>query len=111
MDLVSNFGVFAFIIVSHLLFVMARLLQVISLLSSFAIAFAIPNRKVPYKERTFSLQTNRKGPLGSNATSQLGRRNASDAVSMHVDPSHVSAWSPIQLGGSYFRLDSFISHS
>ncbi len=90
---------------------MGRLLQAISLLFSFAIASAISNRQAAHKQRTFSLQTNRKTLLWRNATSRLGRRNAPDAASMHVDPNHISAWSPIKLGGSYTLKGELTSDS
>jgi len=98
--MIFGLGVFASVIVSHLLTVMGRLLRAVLFLFPFAIASATPNRQAPHKRQTFSLQSNRKEPLWRNATSRLGRRDAPDAVSMHVDPNHISAWSPIQLGGS-----------
>ena len=45
-----------------------------------------------------SIKTERVRPLWHKSSSQLQRRNP-DAVSIHVDPNHLWAWTPIKLGG------------
>ena len=53
-----------------------------------------------------SVKTTRVRPLWHKSSSQLQQRNP-DAVSIHVDPSHLWAWTPIKLGGlSALLLDS-----
>ena len=56
-----------------------------------------PWRNTTTRQRC-SLKTERVRPLWHKSSSQLQQRNP-DAVSIHVDPNHLWAWTPIKLGG------------
>lgn len=95
---------------------MSRLYQILWVLITISIALSLPNHKVAREQQVFSITTTKlseRTPLGRqslkvengqqrpmwrNTTSQLFRRNP-DAISLHVDPDHQFAWTPIQLGG------------
>lgn len=96
--------------------------QVLWLLISIVFALAYPNQKKvlqqPALQPTFRIENDPKKPLWHNVTSQqvfslktnrirtqwhdspsLLQRRAPDAVSIHVDPHHLFAWTPLKLGG------------
>lgn len=97
---------------------MIRFHQTLSLFITVSVIYAFPSQRElseqqllhlgsdskepPWRNtttrHTCSIETARVRPLWHKSSSQLQQRNP-DAVSIHVDPNHLWAWTPIKLGG------------
>ncbi|KAG7004610.1 hypothetical protein G7Y79_00024g055600 [Physcia stellaris] len=96
---------------------MSLTFRVLWLLISISVTHAYPNQRNVLQQPTFHIEKDPRKPLWRNVTSQqvfslktnrirtqwhdnlsLLKRGAPDAVSIHVDPHHLFAWTPIKLG-------------
>ena len=99
---------------------MSLTFRVLWLLISIFLTHAYPEQRKVLQQPTFHIEKDPRKPLWRNVTSQqvfslktnrirtqwhdnlsLLKRGAPDAVSIHVDPHHLFAWTPMKLGGQF----------